>query len=69
MLLSTPDALVVSLAKNPGMSEGEQHNPSIIVSTPRKGRARSNGIDVLDSITFTYKARARTLLPLCSLLL
>lgn len=55
VLLSTPDALVVSLAKNPDMSEGEQHNPSIVVSTPRKGRARSMGMDVLDSITFTYK--------------
>ncbi|XP_075479256.1 uncharacterized protein LOC142520142 isoform X1 [Primulina tabacum] len=55
VLLSTPDALVVSLAKNPGMNEGEQRNPSIVVSTPRKGRAHSSGMDVLDSIAFTYK--------------
>ncbi|KZV24413.1 gamma-tubulin complex component 5-like, partial [Dorcoceras hygrometricum] len=56
VLLSTPDALVVSLAKNLGMSDGEQRNPPIVVSTPRKGRAHSSGMDVLDSITFTYKA-------------
>ncbi|KAL8477554.1 hypothetical protein ACS0TY_029737 [Phlomoides rotata] len=53
VLLSTPDSLVVSAAKNPG--EGEQNNPSISLSSPRKGGGQSTGMDVLDSLKFTYK--------------
>ncbi|KAH6788556.1 Spc97 / Spc98 family of spindle pole body component [Perilla frutescens var. frutescens] len=52
-LLSTPDSLVVSVAKNLG--ENEQSNPSSSVSTPRKGGGQSSGMDVLDSLKFTYK--------------
>ncbi|KAH6785081.1 hypothetical protein C2S51_037536 [Perilla frutescens var. frutescens] len=52
-LLSTPDSLVVSIAKNLG--ENEQSNPSSSVSTPRKGGGQSSGMDVLDSLKFTYK--------------
>ncbi|KAL0351957.1 UNVERIFIED_CONTAM: Gamma-tubulin complex component 5 [Sesamum calycinum] len=55
VLLSTPDSLVVSVAKNLGFNEDEQYSPSISVSTPRKGRGQSSGMDVLDSLTFTYK--------------
>ncbi|XP_011083798.1 uncharacterized protein LOC105166222 isoform X2 [Sesamum indicum] len=54
VLLSTPDSLVVSVAKNLGFNEDEQYSPSISVSTPRKGRGQSS-MDVLDSLTFTYK--------------
>ncbi|XP_057793922.1 uncharacterized protein LOC131010425 [Salvia miltiorrhiza] len=53
VLLSTPDSLVVSVGKNLG--EDEQSNPSISVSTPRKGGGQSSGMDVLDSLKFTYK--------------
>lgn len=55
MLLSTPDSLVVSVVKNPG--EDEQSNPSISLLSPRKGGGQSTGMDVLDSLKFTYKAR------------
>lgn len=53
VLLSTPDSLVVSVAKNLG--EDGQSNPSSSVSTPRKGGGQSSGMDVLDSLKFTYK--------------
>ncbi|CAI9786567.1 unnamed protein product [Fraxinus pennsylvanica] len=55
VLLSTPDSLVVSVTKNPGSSEDDQHYMSTSVSTPRKGRSQSFGIDVLDSLKFSYK--------------
>lgn len=56
VLLSTPDSLVVSVSKSLGSSEDEQGSPSVSVSTPRKGRGQSSGMDVLDSLKFTYKA-------------
>ncbi|KAL2512973.1 Spc97/Spc98 family of spindle pole body (SBP) component [Abeliophyllum distichum] len=55
VLLSTPDSLVVSITKNPGASEDGQHNMSMLVSNPRKGRSQSFEIDVLDSLKFSYK--------------
>ncbi|GMP44141.1 hypothetical protein CsSME_00013206 [Camellia sinensis var. sinensis] len=55
MLLSGPDSLVVSFTKNHGLSGDEQHNASTLVSTPRKSRGKSFGIDGLDSLKFTYK--------------
>ncbi|CAA3033381.1 Hypothetical predicted protein [Olea europaea subsp. europaea] len=55
VLLSTPDSLVVSITKNPGSSEDDQHYMSTSVSTPRKGRSQSFGMDVLDSLKFSYK--------------
>ncbi|KAL3840367.1 hypothetical protein ACJIZ3_024958 [Penstemon smallii] len=55
VLLSTPDSLVVSASKSPGFSEDDQQNASTSVSTPRKGRGQSSGMDVLDSLRFTYK--------------
>ncbi|KAL9172443.1 hypothetical protein ABFS82_03G047400 [Erythranthe guttata] len=53
VLLSAPDSLVVSVSRSPGFGEDEQNSPSI--STPRKGRNQSSGMDVLDSLKFTYK--------------
>ncbi|XP_042046707.1 gamma-tubulin complex component 5-like isoform X1 [Salvia splendens] len=53
VLLSTPDSLVVSVGRNLG--EDEQSNPSSSVSTPRKGGGLSFGMDVLESLKFTYK--------------
>lgn len=53
MLLTTADSLVVTIAK-PHASDEEQTATS--VSTPRKGRAHSFGIDALDTLKFTYKA-------------
>ncbi|KAL2538053.1 Spc97/Spc98 family of spindle pole body (SBP) component [Forsythia ovata] len=55
VLLSTPDSLVVSITKNPGSREDDQHNMSMSVSTPSKARSQSCGMDVLDSIKFSYK--------------
>ncbi|GMP45185.1 hypothetical protein CsSME_00013788 [Camellia sinensis var. sinensis] len=49
------DSLVVSFTKNHGLSGDEQHNASTLVSTPRKSRGKSFGIDGLDSLKFTYK--------------
>lgn len=56
VLLSTPDSLVVSVGRNLG--EDEQSNPSSSVSTPRKGGGLSFGMDVLESLKFTYKVWA-----------
>ncbi|XP_042004267.1 gamma-tubulin complex component 5-like isoform X2 [Salvia splendens] len=53
VLLSTPDSLVVSVGRNLG--EDEQRNPSSSVSMPRKGGGLSFGMDVLESLKFTYK--------------
>ncbi|PIN11236.1 hypothetical protein CDL12_16162 [Handroanthus impetiginosus] len=55
VLLCTPDSLVVSVSKNPGSSDDEPQSPSISVSTPRKGRGQSSGMDIIDSLKFTYK--------------
>lgn len=54
-LLSTPDSLVVSITKSSDLNEDEQHGASILISTPRKNRLQSMGIDVLQSLNFTYK--------------
>lgn len=54
MLLSAPDSLVVSITKNPGVDSDEQPVTSS-VSTPRKSRANSFGINGLDMLKFTYK--------------
>ncbi|KAK6160746.1 hypothetical protein DH2020_004127 [Rehmannia glutinosa] len=64
VMLNTPDSLVVSVAKNVSFSEDEPNNPSISVSTPRKGRGQSSGMDVLDSLKFTYKACTLGYVPL-----
>lgn len=53
ILLSTPDSLVVSVGKSLG--EDGLSNPSSSVTTPRKGGGQSSGMDVLDSLKFTYK--------------
>ncbi|KAL6493214.1 hypothetical protein OROGR_032973 [Orobanche gracilis] len=55
VLLSTPDSLVVSVTRNVGFSEDELNGPSIFVATPCKGRGQSSGMDVLDSLKFTFK--------------
>ncbi|KAK3025229.1 hypothetical protein RJ639_044577, partial [Escallonia herrerae] len=55
ILLSTPDSLVVSITKSPGSNGDEQHDTSIHISTPRKSRAHSSGINGLESLKFTYK--------------
>ncbi|KAL6548858.1 hypothetical protein OROHE_008703 [Orobanche hederae] len=55
VLLNTPDSLVVSVTRNVGFSEDELNGPSIFVATPRKGRGQSSGMDVLDSLKFTFK--------------
>lgn len=52
-LLSTPDSLVVSITKGPG--EDGQLSTSMLSSTPRKSRGLSTGINVLESLKFTYK--------------
>ncbi|XP_042964583.1 uncharacterized protein LOC122298790 [Carya illinoinensis] len=54
MLLSAPDALVVSIAKTQGV-DGDQPNIITVASTPRKSRVHSFGIDGLDLLKFTYK--------------
>ncbi|XP_052201708.1 uncharacterized protein LOC127807709 [Diospyros lotus] len=54
MLLSAPDALVVSITESHGFSSDEQHDAAIILSN-RKNYGRSFGIDGLDSLKFTYK--------------
>ncbi|GFY96777.1 Spc97 / Spc98 family of spindle pole body (SBP) component [Actinidia rufa] len=55
ILLSAPDSLVVSITKNHGFSGDEQHSAATLVTTPRKSRGKSFGIDGLDSLIFTYK--------------
>ncbi|CAK9165066.1 unnamed protein product [Ilex paraguariensis] len=55
ILLSAPDSLVVSISKNNSLCGDEQHDASILVSTPRKSRAQIFGIDGLESLKFTYK--------------
>lgn len=55
MLLSAPDSLVVSIAKNHGFDGDEQLNTVNFTSTPHKSHARSSGIDGLDLLKFTYK--------------
>lgn len=55
ILLSAPDALVVSITKHHGSSVDEQLNTSILISTPRKSQGQNFGIDGLDSLKFTYK--------------
>ncbi|KAL3617819.1 hypothetical protein CASFOL_038140 [Castilleja foliolosa] len=55
VLLNTPDSLVVSITKNVGFTEDEQNSSSVSVSTPRKGRGQNSGMDILDSLKFTYK--------------
>ncbi|KAG7941580.1 hypothetical protein I3843_16G051700 [Carya illinoinensis] len=54
MLLSAPDALVVSIAKTQGV-DGDQPNVITVASTPQKSRVHSFGIDGLDLLKFTYK--------------
>ncbi|KAF7120842.1 hypothetical protein RHSIM_Rhsim13G0049200 [Rhododendron simsii] len=55
MLLSAPDSLVVSISKNHGFSADEEMNAATLVSTPRKSRGKSFGIDGLDLLNFAYK--------------
>ncbi|XP_074285780.1 uncharacterized protein LOC141611191 isoform X2 [Silene latifolia] len=55
MLLSVPDALVVSIIKPHGLDGNDQHNQSNIVSTPRKVHEHGSGINGLDILNFTYK--------------
>lgn len=55
MLLSAPDSLVVSISKNHGFSADEETNAATLVSTPRKSRGKSFGIDGLDLLNFAYK--------------
>lgn len=54
MLLSAPDSLVVSITKNLSIDTDEQP-VTAGVSTPRKIRVNSYGIDGLDMLKFTYK--------------
>ncbi|KAK1392487.1 Gamma-tubulin complex component [Heracleum sosnowskyi] len=54
MLLSAPDALVVSITKNNGSNVEELLSTSGLVSTPRKSKGNFD-IDGLDSLKFTYK--------------
>ncbi|KAG2663791.1 hypothetical protein I3760_16G049400 [Carya illinoinensis] len=61
MLLSAPDALVVSIAKTQGV-DGDQPNIITVASTPRKSRVHSFGIDGLDLLKFTYKVLG-TIIP------
>ena len=55
MLLSAPDSLVVSIGKNQAFDGDQQPNSATVVSTPRKNRVHSFGIDGLDILKFTYK--------------
>lgn len=55
MLLSAPDALVVSIAKNQGSDGDQQPSAVTMASTPRKTRTANFGIDGLDSLKFAYK--------------
>lgn len=54
MLLSAPDALVVSITKNHASNVEELLSTPGLVSTPRKGKGNFD-IDGLDSLKFTYK--------------
>ncbi|XP_060199508.1 uncharacterized protein LOC132627910 isoform X2 [Lycium barbarum] len=54
-LLSTPESLVVSVARNNATSEDDQRGMPVPTSTPRKSRGQNFGIDGLDSLMFTYK--------------
>ncbi|KAM3341979.1 gamma-tubulin complex component 5 [Capsicum galapagoense] len=54
-LLSTPDALVVSVTRNTATTEDDQRDMPLPISTPRKSRGQNFGIDGLDSLMFTYK--------------
>ncbi|CAI9116605.1 OLC1v1017798C1 [Oldenlandia corymbosa var. corymbosa] len=54
-LLSSPDSLVVSVSKSVDKSEDEQYGAAVPASTPRRSRLQTAGIDVLQSLTFTYK--------------
>ncbi|KAK9756872.1 hypothetical protein RND81_01G126300 [Saponaria officinalis] len=55
MLLSVPDALVVSVIKLHGVDGNDQHNPSSFVSTPRKSHEHGLGINGRNILNFTYK--------------
>ncbi|XP_076945276.1 uncharacterized protein LOC143616286 [Bidens hawaiensis] len=52
-LLSSPDSLVVSLTNTDGQPTST--SSSFVVSSPRKARAQTSGINDLDSLKFTYK--------------
>ena len=54
MLLSAPDALVVSITKDNGANVEEKLSTSALVSTPRKTKGNFD-IDGLNSLKFTYK--------------
>lgn len=51
MLLTAPDLLVVSITRHHGFNEDDQH----FVSTPRRNRDHTFGINSLDLLKFTYK--------------
>ncbi|GAA0157206.1 non-motor microtubule binding protein [Lithospermum erythrorhizon] len=53
-LLSTPDSLVVSIAKGNTSGKDEKQSSSFI-SSPHRTRGQSFGVNVLDGLTFTYK--------------
>ncbi|KAK9704927.1 hypothetical protein RND81_07G020800 [Saponaria officinalis] len=55
MLLSVPDALVVSIIRLHGVDGNDQHNPSSFVSTPRKSHEHGLGINGRNILNFTYK--------------
>lgn len=66
MLLSAPDALVVSITKNNGSNVEELLSTSGLVSTPRKGKGNFD-IDGLDSLKFTYKVLFSVYTPFISI--
>lgn len=55
MILSAPDALVVSISKDQVFEGDQQPNVATVASTPRKNRVHNLGIDGLDLLKFTYK--------------
>ncbi|KAH9614309.1 hypothetical protein KSS87_006717, partial [Heliosperma pusillum] len=55
MLLSVPDALVVSIIKPHGLDGNDQHSQSNTMYTTRKVHEHGSGINGLDILNFTYK--------------
>ncbi|KAB1220394.1 Gamma-tubulin complex component 5 [Morella rubra] len=55
MILSAPDALVVSISKDQVFEGDQQPNVATVASTPCKNRVHNLGIDGLDLLKFTYK--------------
>lgn len=56
MLLSSPDSLVVSISREACLDRDKEDKGDVVpLSSTRKSRINSFGIDCLESLKFSYK--------------